>query len=127
VYSQKTSYKLLIYSKATFKTSSWVFRKHHLIKPKLILVYFEVLIQKTYYDHAEPVFKNLSSVLKKHLKTFSQWNNTFFQCSLITEGTTENVFKYISHLSQLTTKTLVLLNQNAFLNTTDRFKQENIF
>jgi hypothetical protein len=41
---------------------------------------------------------------------------------LIIEGTTEKVLQFIMHSSQFRTKTLVSLNKECFLNTTEKFK-----
>jgi hypothetical protein len=56
-----------------------------------------------------------------------QWNSTFFEFSLIIEGHAEKVLQFIIPLSQFTTETLVSWNKNVFLNTTESFKQENIY
>jgi hypothetical protein len=56
-----------------------------------------------------------------------QWNSTFYEFSLIIDGPTEKLLQFIIPLSQFTTETLVSWNKNVFLNTTESFKQENIY
>ncbi len=45
----------------------------------------------------------------------------------IKEGTTEMVLQFTMQLNPYTRKTLVSLKKNVFLNTTEIFKQENIY
>jgi hypothetical protein len=52
-----------------------------------------------------------------------EWNSTFLIFSLIKEGTTEKVLKFIAHLKSIYNKNFGLFEQKMFFNPTERFKQ----
>ncbi len=51
----------------------------------------------------------------------------FFAFSIIIEGTTEKVMQFMMPLKSVYNKNLGFMEKNVFLNTTDRFKQANIY
>ncbi len=61
------------------------------------------------------------------LGRLQQWNSTFFAFSIIIEGTTEKAWQFTMPLNSYTTKIMVSVNKKVFLNTTERFKQENMY
>ncbi len=58
------------------------------------------------------------------IKEITKKNN--FTNLLIKEGTTEKVLRLLPPLKFIYKKTLVSVNKNVFLNTTERFKQGNV-
>ncbi len=54
-----------------------------------------------------------------------EWNSAFFAFSLIIEGTTEKVLKFMLPLSSIYKGNFGFIEQkNVYLNTTESFKQE---